>query len=135
MMRTAAFVSAISTVALQGAMAPQAVMADEVHRNMFTGALIGTWAQSADLCTKGDKSNFSIAASTYTGPDGSCDVQTIVEMASPKGTRYSVRGRCAATPQDQPRFISTLMQPDGADAMSIGSSFEDLKPYQRCPAK
>lgn len=129
MMRVAAFVSAISAMALQAA------VADEVHRNMFATGLIGTWAQSADLCAKDDKSNFSIAASTYTGPDGSCDVQTIVEMASPKGTHYSVRGRCTATPQDQPRFVSTLMQPDGADAMSIGNSFEDLKPYQRCPAK
>jgi hypothetical protein len=129
MMRTAVFVSAIS------AMAPLAAVADEVHRNAFMAPLIGTWAQSADLCAKDDKSNFSIAASTYTGPDGSCAVETIVEMASPKGTNYSVRGRCAATPQDQPRFVSTLMRPDGADAMSIGTSFEDLKPYQRCPAK
>ena len=129
MMRTAAFVSAISAMALQAA------IADEVHRNMFAGTLIGTWAQNADLCAKDDKSNFSIAASTYTGPDGSCAVETIVEMATPKGINYSVRGRCAATPQDQPRFVSTLMRSDGADAMSIGSSFEDLKPYQRCPEK
>ena len=129
MMRIAALIPAISVVAVQ------AVMADEVHRNMFMGTLIGTWAQSADLCAKDDKSNFSIAASNYTGPDGSCAVETIVEMATPKGTNYSVRGRCAATPQDQPRFVSTLMRSDGADAMSIGSSFEDLKPYQRCPAK
>lgn len=128
-MRTAAFVSAISAVALQAA------IADEVHRSTFAGALIGTWAQNADLCARDDKSNFSIAASTYTGPDGSCAVETIVEMATPKGTNYSVRGRCAATPQDQPRLVSTLMRPDGADAMSIGSSFEDLKPYQRCPVK
>ena len=128
-MRTAAFVSAISAVALQAA------LADEVHRSTFAGTLIGTWAQNADLCARDDKSNFSIAASTYTGPDGSCAVETIVEMATPKGTNYSVRGRCAATPQDQPRFVSTLMRPDGADAMSIGSSFEDLKPYQRCPVK
>jgi hypothetical protein len=129
MMRTAAFVSAISAMVLQSA------IADEVHHNTFMGTLIGTWAQSADLCAKNDKSNFSIAASTYTGPDGSCDVQTIVEMAAPKGSSYSVRGRCAATPQDQPRFVSTLMRPDGTDSVSIGSSFDDLKAYQRCPAK
>jgi hypothetical protein len=129
MIRTAAFVAAISTMALQVA------MADEVHRNMFMGTLIGTWAQSADLCAKGDKSNFAITASSYTGPDGSCAVETIVETATPKGTSYSVRGRCTATPQDQPRFVSTLMRPDGDDAMSIGTSFEDIKPYQRCPAK
>jgi hypothetical protein len=129
MMRIAALIPAISVVAVQ------AVMADEVHRNMFMGTLIGTWAQSADLCAKDDKSNFSIAASNYTGPDGSCAVETIVETATPKGTNYSVRGRCAATPQDQPRFVSTLMRPDGLDTMSIGASFEDLKSYQRCPVK
>ena len=135
MMRIAAFVSGMSAMALQAAMVPQAAMADEVHRNMFTGTLIGTWAQNADLCAKEDKSNFSIAASSYTGPDGSCAVETIVEMGTPKGTNYSVRGRCAATPQDQPRFVSTLMRSESADAMSIGTSFEDMKPYQRCPVK
>jgi hypothetical protein len=129
MMRIAALIPLISAVVLQTA------MADEVHRNMFMGTLIGTWAQSADLCAKDDKSNFSIAASTYSGPDGSCAVETIVETATPKGTNFSVRGRCAATPQDEPRFVSTLMRSEGADAMSIGTSFEDLKPYQRCPAK
>ena len=129
MMRIAALIPAISVVALQ------AVMADEVHHNMFAGRLIGSWAQNADLCAKGDKSNFSITASNYTGPDGSCAVETIVETATPKGTNYSIRGRCAATPQDQPHFVSTLMRPDGLDMMSIGTSFEDLKPYQRCPVK
>ena len=128
MLRTASLILVSAFAALSAA-------ADEVHRNTFAGTLIGTWAQNADLCAKNDKSNFSIAASTYTGPDGSCAVETIVEMATPKGTNYSVRGRCTATPQDQPRFVSTLMRPDGADAMSIGTSFEDLKPYQRCPAK
>jgi hypothetical protein len=128
MLRTASLILMSAFSALPAA-------ADEVHRNMFAGGLIGTWAQNSDLCAKDDKSNISIAASTYTGPDGSCAVETIVEMATPKGTNYSVRGRCAATPQDQPRFVSTLMRLDGADAMLIGSSFEDLKPYQRCPAK
>lgn len=109
--------------------------ADEVRRGAFEATLIGTWAQSADLCAKDDKSNFAITASSYTGPDGTCAVEAIIETPAPKGANYSVRGRCQGSPQDQPHVASVIMRPDGADQMSIGSSFAELKPYQRCPAK
>jgi hypothetical protein len=129
MIRIAGVVAAISAGAIQAA------DADEIRHTTFPGSLIGSWAQSADLCAKDDKSNFAITASGYTGADGSCAVEIIVETAAPDGANYSVRGNCKATQQDQPHVVNVIMRLKGADSMAAGSSFEDLKPYQRCPAK
>jgi hypothetical protein len=129
MIRIAGVVAAISAGAIQVA------DADEIRHTTFPGPLIGSWAQSADLCVKDDKSNFAITPSSYTGPDGSCAVEVIVETAAPDGANYSVRGGCKATPQDQPHVVNVIMRLKGTDSMAAGSSFEDLKPYQRCPAK
>jgi hypothetical protein len=128
MMRIAGLLSAVSVLAADPA------AADEVRRATFVGPMLGTWAQSADLCAKDDKSNFSISASSYNGPDGSCNVEAVYETPSPKGANYAVRGRCTATPKDQPHVVNVIMRLEG-DQLSIGTSFEDLKPYQRCPAK
>jgi hypothetical protein len=126
MIRIAGVVAAISAGAIQVA------DADEIRHTTFPAPLIGSWAQSVDLCAKDDKSNFAITPSGYTGPDGSCAVEIIVETAAAEGANYSVRGNCKAMPQDQPHVVNRLK---GADGMMAGSSFEDLKPYQRCPAK
>jgi hypothetical protein len=134
MIRIAGVVAAISAGAMSaGAM--QAADADEIRHTTFPGSLVGSWAQSADLCPKDDKSNFAITPSSYTGPDGSCAVEMIVETAGADGPNYSVRGSCKATPQDQPRVVNVIMRLKGADGMAAGASFEDLKPYQRCPAE
>jgi hypothetical protein len=129
MVRFAGLISVVSVLAADPA------AADEIRHTTFPGSLVGTWAQSADNCAKSDKSNFSIAASSYDGPDGNCALDIIVETAGSKGTNYSVRGRCKATAQDQPHVVSVIMRLDGADHASIGTSFADLKAYQRCPAK
>jgi hypothetical protein len=128
MIRIAGVVAVISAAAMQVA------DADEIRHTAFPAALVGSWAQSADLCAKDDKSNFTIAPSSYAGPDGSCAVEIIVETAAPGGANYSVRASCKAAPQDQPHVVSVIMRLK-AEGMMAGSSFEDLKPYQRCPAK
>jgi hypothetical protein len=111
--------------------------ADEIRHPTFPGGLVGSWAQSSDNCAKGDKSNFNIAAFGYGGPDGNCAVIVVVETAGAKGPNYSVRGLCAAGDRAQPagHIVNLIMRPAGPDRMSIGTSFADLKPYQRCPAK
>ena len=129
MIRIAGVIAAISAGAIQAA------DADEIRHTTFPGSLVGSWAQSAGLCAKDDKSNFAITPSSYTGPGGSCAVEIIVETAAAEGSNYSVRGTCKATPQDQPHVVNVIMRMKGADSMAVGSSFEDLKPYQRCPAK
>lgn len=131
MMRLAGLVLVASGAAVGSA------AADEIRHTAFMGTLIGTWAQSADQCDKGNK--ITVSPSSYSGPDGNCAVEVIVETPGSKGPNYSVRGRC--TPPDQaqnqqtPHVVNVIMRPDSADQISIGSSFEDLKPYQRCPAK
>jgi hypothetical protein len=129
MIRIAGVVAAISAGAIQVA------DADEIRHTTFPAPLIGSWAQSVDLCAKDDKSNFAITPSGYTGPDGSCAVEIIVETAAAEGANYSVRGNCKATPQDQPHVVNVIMRLKGADGMAVGTSFEDLQSYQRCPTK
>jgi hypothetical protein len=129
MVRFAGLISVVSVLAVDPA------TADEVRHTTFPGPLLGAWGQSADNCAKGDKTNFSITTSDYTGPDGSCTLDVVVETPGPKGPNYSVRGRCKATAQDQPHVVSVIMRPDGPNQISAGTSFTDLKPYQRCPAK
>ncbi len=129
MLRYAGLISVVSVLAVDPA------AADEIRHTTFPGPLIGTWAQKADNCAKKDASNYAIAASDYTGPDGNCAVDVIVETAGAKGPNYSVRGRCKASAQDQPHVVSVIMHPDGPDHVSIGTSFTALTAYQRCPAK
>lgn len=129
MIRYAGLISVVSVLAADPA------AADEIRHTGFPGPLVGTWAQNADKCTKDDKSNFTITASGYTGPEVHCAVDVIVETAGAKGPNYSVRGRCKASAQDQPHVVSVIMRPDGPDHVSIGTSFTALAPYQRCPAK
>jgi hypothetical protein len=141
MIRIAGVVTAISTGAIfTGVMAVasmQPAAADEIRHNTLPASLVGAWAQSADNCAKGDKSNFNIATFGYGGPDGNCAVVVVVETPGSKGTNYSVRGLCAAGDRVQPagHIVNLIMRPEGPDQVSIGTSFSDLKPYQRCPAK
>jgi hypothetical protein len=131
MVRFAGLISVVSVLAAGSA------AADEIRHPTFPGVLVGSWAQGADNCAKGDKSNFTIAAFGYGGPDGNCAVVTVVETPGSKGPNYSVRALCAAGDRVQPagHVVNLIMRPDGADHLSIGTSFENLKPYQRCPAK
>jgi hypothetical protein len=48
-----------------------------------------------------------------------------------------VRALCAAGDRVQPagHIVNLIMRPDGADHVSIGTSFQNLTPYQRCLAK
>ena len=131
MVRFASLISLVSVLAADPA------LADEIRHTTLPAALVGSWAQSSDNCAKGDKSNFNIAAFGYGGPDGNCAVVVVVETAGAKGTNYSVRGLCAAGDRVQPagHIVNLIMRPDGADHVSIGTSFQNLTPYQRCPAK
>lgn len=111
----------------------QAVTADEVHHNSFVAALVGSWAQRAELCAADDKTNVTIAETSFTDADGKCTVETIVEKGAASGTIYSARGRCADA---DGRFhaANLIVRTEAGDKLSIGASFDGLKPYQRCPA-
>lgn len=131
MVRFAGLISVVSILAASPA------AADEIRHQTFPDALVGSWAQTSDNCAKGDKSNFTIAGFGYGGPDGNCAVMVVVETAAAKGSNYSVRALCAAGDRVQPagHIVNLIMRPDGADHVLIGTSFQNLTPYQRCPAK
>lgn len=113
----------------------QVAAADEIRHATITTSLVGTWAQSADLCAANDKSNIVLAEAKFAGPDGNCNVETVVETAGAQGPNYSVRGRCGEPSSGGATVVNLIVRPQGGDRLLIGKSFEDLKPYQRCPAK
>jgi hypothetical protein len=112
----------------------QAAVGDEVHHNAFVDAVVGSWAQRAELCGTNDKSNVSIAAKTFTDADGDCSVETIVERAGEPGPIYSARGRCADA-SGKFHAANLIVRTEANGGHSIGTTFGDLKPYQHCPAK
>jgi hypothetical protein len=111
----------------------QVARGDEVHHNSFAAALVGSWAQRAELCTTDDKTNVTIAETSFTDLDGKCTVDTIVEKGVPSGTIYSARGRCADA-EGKLHVANLIVRAEAGDKLSMGTTFDDLKPYQRCPA-
>jgi hypothetical protein len=128
MLRLIAFAATMSVVTLAAA------NADEVHHTSFADAVVGAWAQRAELCGTADQSNITIAATQYTAADGKCSVETIVERAGEPGPIYSARARCADT-SGKFHAANLIVRTEGSDRFSMGTTFGDLKPYQRCPSK
>jgi hypothetical protein len=109
------------------------VVADEVRRIHFADALFGSWAPSAEACTKDDKSKIEISNQKYAGPEGNCAVRWIVETAAAAGTNYSVHAFCTDPEKPAESKVTDFIirrQPDGR--IAVGKSFDSLKPYQRC---
>ena len=103
------------------------------HHNAFAAAVVGSWAQRAELCGTADKSNITIAATEYKTADNTCSVETIVVRAGEPGPIYSARGRCADG-SGKFRAVNLIVRTETNGAFSIGTTFGDLKRYQRCPA-
>jgi len=127
-MRTASAILAVSALLAQRA------GADEVRHTTFPSVLVGTWAPSAELCAAKDKSNISVAADGYSTADGKCSVRWIVETPGSRGPNYAVHAQCEGDVQPaKPDVVNMILRPEGGDKVSIGTSFTDLKLYQRCP--
>jgi hypothetical protein len=133
MMRTACVV--LSPIVAVSALLPQRAAADEVRHTTFPAALVGRWAPSAELCAARDKSNITIAADGYSTANGKCSVRWIVETPGSHGPNYAVHAACEGDAQQaRADVVNMILRPEGADGVSIGTSFTDLKPYLRCPA-
>jgi|SRR6516162_1458830 hypothetical protein len=124
----------VTSIATASALAVAAAYADEVHHNAFADAVVGSWAQRAELCGTADKSNITIAAKEYSSADGKCTVETVVERAGEPGTIYSARARCADE-AGQFHAANLIARTESGGGFSFGTTFSDLKPYQRCPSK
>ncbi len=117
-------------------LASQAVFGDEIRHTKFSAAMLGTWAPSQELCNAKDNSSIIISETQFRSSYGDCNVQWIVERAAARGVTYGVHARCAEPSQpDRVGALDLVLWPQGSDRISIGKSFEDLKIYQRCPAR
>lgn len=101
--------------------------------NSIPDAYWGRWAPGVDSCKDGDTNAIVLSANAYEGPLGKCDISSVNETPSPKGTNYSARLRCAdATPARKNTPANLIIRPAGANQISVGPRFESLKAYQRC---
>ena len=122
-------------VIVASALLSQAAAGDEIRHTTFPSEIIGTWAQTAELCAATDKSNIHIEAAKYGDASGCCDVRWIVETPGSQGPNYAVHAVCtSASNPAETQVVNIIIRPQDKDRASMGRSFEDLKTYQRCPA-
>jgi hypothetical protein len=96
----------------------------------------GTWVPGAEPCKDGDAEAIVLAAKTYAGPLGKCDVASVSEIPNPKGSTYSARLQCAAANQVQKKMPANLvLRPGDANQIFVGSTLDSLKAHQRCSQK
>ena len=144
MMRTAGFATVLAAAALAAMLA--AAQGDEIRRTEFAKPLFGTWAPADGHCD--GKAAISIAQSAYDTGKFGCKVLWIVETAGAFGPNYGIHAACerkssekdAADASADPllekaRAENIIMRPQGDDRVLVGTTFEDLKPYRRCPAQ
>jgi hypothetical protein len=128
------FTRGACTALLFGLLGSPAIAGDVRHLTI-PKAVWGTWALKPDQCTANDASLISIREGGGTGPEDNCAVEYVVETAGAAGPIYSAHMKC--TEKDNPAKSSSkafIVIPRGDNAISIGSNFDDLKTYTRCPA-
>jgi hypothetical protein len=95
----------------------------------------GKWGPGV-TCKDGETEVIVLSAKAYAGPLGKCDVASVSETPSPKGSTYSARLECAAAGQVQKKTPANLIiRPGDADQISVGSTFKSVRTYQRCSEK
>jgi len=120
-------------IALIAALTGQAAYGDEIRHLAIAATLFGTWASSAQNCDAKDKANFVIAGSEYGHANTSCAVEWVVETAGTSGPNYSVHAACTDLSQPSVKHVENLiMRPDAPGKITIGTTFSDQQPYQRC---
>lgn len=129
MNRIAALIVAVSTLLSRAA-------ADEIRRAFIPGAILGTWAETAEQCATKDKSDVVIESAKYGDGSGTCTVRWVVETPGARGVNYAVHALCtSAKDQSKTQIVNIIIRPQGNDHAWMGRSFADLKTYQRCPAE
>jgi hypothetical protein len=118
------------------ALLPHAAGADVVRHAAIPDAYLGTWAADAGKCGESDKAAVVLAAKAYTSSSANCSVDFVSETAGARGSIYSARLQCSnpAARGKTKSAVNLIIRPDSADRILIGSSFDSLTPYQRCPS-
>jgi hypothetical protein len=116
----------------------QVADAREIRRDSIPDVFRGTWALTTDGCKDGgkdaDKSPIVLAARSYAGPAGSCDVDYVMETPGRGGAIYSVRMHCQSAQQKTKVFTNLIIRQGDGGQISLGPTFESLAAHRRCPA-
>jgi hypothetical protein len=127
-MRMAALLVMIVAIVLQTA----AVRADIRVLGAIPDAYWGRWSLG-ESCKDGNAEAIVLSAKTYAGPLGQCEVASVTETASPKGSIYSARLLCSGSDKAKEKSPAYLIiRPDDANRISVGPGFTNTKAYQRC---
>lgn len=112
-------------------------LADVIRHEYVPKALLGSWAPSQDVCNKkDDKTVVVLSPKGYVGAGSNCTVAWVSETPGAKGAIFSAHLLCDKPGDKAQRTQSNLiMLPLGGDKVSLGSDFNNLKDYQRCPAE
>jgi hypothetical protein len=113
--------------------APFAKAGDVRHMTIPKDAW-GTWALKPDLCATNDKSNIIIKEGGGSGPQENCAVEYVVETAGAGGPNYSAHMWCTDKSDPAKKNDMTFLVIPRGDTMRVGTNFDDLKTYNRCPA-
>jgi hypothetical protein len=126
----------LTLLILIAALAPEAAAAAKGGiklLNSIPNAYWGTWGPGGDSCKDGDTEAIVLSAKVYSGPLGKCDIASVSETPSPRGSTYSARLQCADPKQTQKKTPANLIiRPGAANQISVGSAFESLRAFQRC---
>ena len=96
----------------------------------------GEWTSGLEPCKSGDTEVLVLSAKAYEGPLGKCDVVSVSEIPGQNGAIYSARMLCSGLSQTEKKTSANLiMRPGDANQISVGSTFEGLRDYQRCSEK
>ena len=111
---------------------PSATLAD-VRHNAIPVSLHGTWASSAQSCSKAHEA-IVLTKNSYAGPKGRCSVPWVIESAGAHGTIYSAHLRCPSA-GDAEGGSTLILMPKGDNQLSIGDTFEAMKSHERCSGR
>jgi len=121
-------------LAIMIALSVHAASAREIRRDAMPEAFWGTWALGTDPCKENDTSAIVLSAKAYAGPAGNCAIAYVTEIPGRAGPIYSARLQCSRS-DAQPRkkaIANLIIQPDGKEQISVGSTFDSLMARHRC---
>ncbi len=120
-------------IALIAAISSQAADAREIRRDAIPEAFWGTWASGQDGCADAAKPSIALAAKSYAGPTGRCDVDYVTEIPGRGGAIYSARMHCGGVQSPNKKVANLIIRPGTGEEISLGPTFESLAVHRRCP--
>ena len=119
--------------ALCAVLVPQVGLSYGVRLSAIPETYWGTWLPAAEICQDANKSTIILSAKAYVTSAVNCAVDYVAATPSPKGPIYSARLQCSNLGGRAPKKVANLIIRSGdADKISMGPTFDSLKPYQRC---